>query len=106
MRLKSELAQLGDIRARLESARIELATSAAAFKYRYDVVHPPQLPRAPTKPNVPAVLFAGLFGALLLAGVAPAGAEIIAGRRAAPASMNRRIAMAAATVSAIRSPRR
>ena len=82
MRLKAALSELGDIRGRLESARIELATSQAAFKYRYSVVRPPILPRQPVKPNVPAILIAGFLAALVLAIAAPVGAELAFGRHA------------------------
>src|SRR5206468_1114555 len=36
---------------RIDSARIELDTARAAFKYRYNVIKPPQVPRKPIKPN-------------------------------------------------------
>jgi uncharacterized protein involved in exopolysaccharide biosynthesis len=91
MRLKGELGELADIRARLESARIELATSRAAFKYRYTVVRPAQVPRRPSKPNVPAVLIAGVLGAFLLALAAPIGAELLGRELGEPGRMPREI---------------
>ena len=56
-----------DLLGRLEAARIELDTARAAFKYRYSVVTPPEVPKQATKPNVPMTAIAGLVGGLLLA---------------------------------------
>jgi uncharacterized protein involved in exopolysaccharide biosynthesis len=54
---------------RVESARIELDTARAAFKYRYSVVRPAEVPKTPVKPNIPLTLFSGLLlGALLAFG--------------------------------------
>src|SRR5262249_47416278 len=36
---------------RINSARIELDTARAAFKYRYSIVRPPQLPKRAEKPK-------------------------------------------------------
>ncbi len=80
VRLRMQLSQLGDIRERLESARIELATSQASFKYRYGLVRPPQVPKNPLKPNTPVVLLAGMMGAIALAFAAAVGADILSGR--------------------------
>lgn len=79
-RLRLELAQLANMRERINSARIELATAQAGFKYRYIVTRPPQMPRRPTKPNVPAVLIVGALGALLLAVSAAVCAELLRDR--------------------------
>jgi hypothetical protein len=68
-----------------------LATSRAAFKYRYTVVRPAQVPRRPSKPNVPAVLIAGVLGAFLLALAAPIGAELLGRELGEPGRMPREI---------------
>ena len=52
---------------RLNSARIELDTARAAFKYRYTIVRPPQLPKRPVKPKVPVVVGGGVLAATVLA---------------------------------------
>jgi hypothetical protein len=75
-----QLSQLGEIRERLDSARIELATSQASFKYRYGMVRPPQIPKKPLKPNTLLVMLAGILGAFALAFAAPVGADIMTGR--------------------------
>jgi len=80
VRLRMQLSQLGEIRERLESARIELATSQASFKYRYGMVRPPQIPKKPLKPNTLLVMLAGILGAFALAFAAPVGADIMTGR--------------------------
>ena len=48
LRLRSELNQLESILERTDGARIELAVSQAAFKYRYTVIRPAQVPRDPS----------------------------------------------------------
>jgi hypothetical protein len=61
---------------RVESARIELDTARAAFKYRFSVVDPPLTPRRPTAPNVPFILIAGLLGGICFAFLTCAGLDI------------------------------
>ena len=43
-------------------------------------MRPPQLPRAPISPNVPAILGAGFLASLLLALVYAVGADLLSGR--------------------------
>lgn len=69
-----------DLMDRIDSARIELETARAAFKYRYTVVLAPEVPKAPKKPNVPLVLAIGLLASLLLAFAIPLGADLATGR--------------------------
>jgi hypothetical protein len=65
---------------RIESARIELDTARAAFKYRYSIVRPPTFPRRPEKPKVPLVLAGGLIVALALGTLAAALADLWSGK--------------------------
>jgi uncharacterized protein involved in exopolysaccharide biosynthesis len=59
---------------KIQRARIDLDTAEAAFKYRYTVVAPPEVPRGPLSPQIPLVLiaaavcglFVGLIGAVAL----------------------------------------
>jgi uncharacterized protein involved in exopolysaccharide biosynthesis len=67
LRLRSELNQLESVLERTDGARIELAVSQAAFKYRYTIVRPAQVPREPTSPNRRMMIVAGLFASLVLA---------------------------------------
>lgn len=80
LRLKNQMAELAMVQARGSAARAELASLQAGFKYQYSVVRPPQLPRAPIAPNVPAILGAGLLASLLLALVYAVGADLLSGR--------------------------
>jgi uncharacterized protein involved in exopolysaccharide biosynthesis len=91
LRLRLELGQLGEIRERLESARIELATSQAGFKYRYGVVRPTQMPRRPVKPNVPMIALAGIIAALGLAVFGAVAADLVRGRVLEPWQVERLI---------------
>lgn len=49
---------------RVDAARIELDTARAAFKYRFTVIRPAQVPKKPLKPNVALIMAAGVFAAL------------------------------------------
>jgi hypothetical protein len=70
-RLRFAMNKYDSLLERLDAARIELDTARAAFKYRYSIIRPAELPKGPIKPKVPVVLAMGLFAALLAtAGVA------------------------------------
>jgi len=79
-RLGVALAKYDTLLERIDSAKIELATARAAFKYRYSVVRPPQRPKKPTKPNVPIVLAMGGFAATALAVLAAVLADVRTGK--------------------------
>jgi uncharacterized protein involved in exopolysaccharide biosynthesis len=78
--LRLELNQLESVLDRTEGARIELAVSQAAFKYRYTVIRPAQIPRAPVRPNMQMVFATGVFGSLLLALAAVVGKDVLSDR--------------------------
>lgn len=80
LRLKNQMTELAMVQARGSAARAELASLQAGFKYQYSVVRPPQLPRAPIAPNVPAILGAGFLASLLMALVYAVGADLLGGR--------------------------
>jgi uncharacterized protein involved in exopolysaccharide biosynthesis len=65
LRLRTELTQLQSILERTDSARIELAVSQAAFKYRYTVIKPAQEPREPSSPNLRLLAIGGFLLALV-----------------------------------------
>lgn len=65
---------------RLDAARVELDTAQAAFKYRYIVVTPPQLPRAPAKPYGLLFLGGGIAGGIAFALFVSAALDILSGR--------------------------
>jgi hypothetical protein len=67
------------MRDRIEAARIDLDIARAAFKYRYAVLAPPQVPRGPIKPRSPLVILAAAVAGLFLAAFATTAADIRAG---------------------------
>ncbi|HEY1334548.1 MAG TPA: hypothetical protein VGF31_09855, partial [Myxococcaceae bacterium] len=79
-RLRFAMEKYDTLLDRINSARIELDTARAAFKYRYSVIRPPQLPKRPEKPKVPLVVAAGVLAAMALAVLAAALADLRSGR--------------------------
>ena len=71
--------QYAAMRERIDSARIDLDTARAAFKYRYSVVIPPQVPRGPIKPKAPLVMAGAIIAGLFLALFATTFADLRAG---------------------------
>jgi hypothetical protein len=65
VQLKTASDDYEDLLRRVEGAHIELETTQAAFKYRYRVILPAEVPKKPTTPNVTVVVCAGLFLGLL-----------------------------------------
>lgn len=65
---------------RVTAARIDLDSARAAFKYRYNVIWPPEVPAEPRSPSPPRIFGAGLLLALLLAVAAAALPDLLAGR--------------------------
>lgn len=59
--------QYAAMRERIDAAGVDLDTARAAFKYRYSVVLPPEMPRGPITPKAPLVMIAALISGLLLA---------------------------------------
>lgn len=68
-----------DLMGRIDSAHIELDVQRAAFKYRYIVVRPPELPKKPTKPKVPLIIVGGFLAALVLSLGAAAAKDLASG---------------------------
>ena len=64
--LRFAVQQYAHLRERIDAGRIDLDTARAAFKYRYTVVAPAQLPRGPIKPKVSLVMAASLIAGLML----------------------------------------
>ena len=74
------LAKYASLLDRIEAARMELDASGAAFKYRYSVLRPAEVPRTPRKPNRPLWLGLSVVMGLLLAIVMAVIADLRAGR--------------------------
>jgi len=77
--LRFAVQQHAHLRERIDAGRIDLDTARAAFKYRYSVVFPAQIPRGPIKPKASLVMFASLVAGLLLALFATTAADVRTG---------------------------
>ncbi|HTO99006.1 MAG TPA: hypothetical protein VMK66_18275 [Myxococcales bacterium] len=78
--LQFAMSKYGALLDRIDSARMELDTSRAAFKHRYTVIAPAEKPRFPIKPDRTRILFAALVGGLVMALFATTAADIRSGR--------------------------
>jgi uncharacterized protein involved in exopolysaccharide biosynthesis len=72
--------QYANVLQRLGSARLELDTAQAAFKYRYNVVSPPQFPKFPKRPYFLLRVLGGLLGGVALALFVTTALDLRAGR--------------------------
>lgn len=79
-RLEDLLREHSNLLERMDTARLEMDTALAAFKYRYTVVAPPQLPKGPAKPYALIYLLGGLLGGIGAAIGAAAVADLWGGR--------------------------
>lgn len=66
-RVRFQLASYNSLLDRIDSARLELESARAAFKYRYTVLRPVRIPRAPVRPRPVLVLGASLVAGLVVA---------------------------------------
>lgn len=64
--LKYELGRYSSLVEKIDQVKTELEAQRAAFHYRYGVLRPAAVPRAPSKPNKKFVLAAGVAMGLLL----------------------------------------
>jgi hypothetical protein len=78
--LAGMLRQHGNLLERIASAKVEIDTAEAAFKYRYTVLSPPQMPKGPLKPFGLILVVAGLLGGVVFAFFAAAVADLRSGR--------------------------
>ncbi|HEY3449720.1 MAG TPA: hypothetical protein VGK67_25425 [Myxococcales bacterium] len=78
--LKVAIDKHQDLLGRIDGARIELDTARAAFKYRYSVVRPAQVPKEVERPKPAVVLGGGAFAAVLFALFACVAADLRGGR--------------------------
>ncbi|HEU4643358.1 MAG TPA: hypothetical protein VFS44_12960 [Gemmatimonadaceae bacterium] len=92
-RLKIATTDYEDMLDRLQAARIELETARAAFKYRFDVVNPPEVPKHPSKPQLPVLLIGGLFMGVLLAVFGATAVDVLGGRVLEPWQVSRQLGL-------------
>ncbi len=64
---------------RIDAARAELDITRAAYKHRYTVVTPPELPKKPSKPTARLVAIGSVVGGFLLAMLLSALADLAKG---------------------------
>jgi len=79
-RVRDARFQYQQIAERVNAAQFELDAVRAAFKYRYNVVWPPQIPREPRSPNPIKIFGVGIIAALLLAFLMSALPDLASGR--------------------------
>lgn len=79
-RVRDARSQYQQIVERVNAAQLELDAVRAAFKYRYNVIWPPQVPREPVSPNPVKIFGAGILAALFLAVLAAAAPDLRSGR--------------------------
>ena len=65
---------------RVSAAQTDLDNARAAFKFRYSIVWPAEVPRKPISPNPLKYLAVGTLASLILAVLAAAGPDILSGR--------------------------
>jgi hypothetical protein len=66
-RLRISLDSYEELLGRVEGAQIELDAARAAFKFRYNVIRPAQVPKRAEKPDVPLALIGGVLSGSFLA---------------------------------------
>ncbi len=80
IRLEGITRKSQELRSRLDSASMELATAQAGFKYRYSVIEPPELVSKPIKPNRPRLYLMVLAAAILLGLLTGGIRDLLGGR--------------------------
>ncbi|HVP69296.1 MAG TPA: hypothetical protein VMT17_18750 [Anaeromyxobacteraceae bacterium] len=91
--LKVGIRKYYDLADRIEAARIELETARAAFKYRYSIVRPAQVPKKPEKPNKPLTVIGGLLAGLVLAFIVPSLLDLYRRTVAEPWQIGRQLGL-------------
>jgi len=79
-RVREARAQFTAMLDKLNAAQLELETSRAAFKHRYKVTWPAEVPTTPVSPKPSKVFGLGLFAALVFALSCAAAPDLLAGR--------------------------
>jgi uncharacterized protein involved in exopolysaccharide biosynthesis len=78
-KLTSAIREYEDAMGRIDSARVELEITRAAYKYKYTVVTPAELPKSPKKATARTVAIGSVVGAVLLALLLAAGLDLARG---------------------------
>lgn len=88
-RVREARTELQQALERVNSAQLELDAARAAFKYRYHVVWPPQLPEEPVGPRGKKLLAVGFVAALGLAVLASVLLDVLRGKVVEPWQLER-----------------
>ena len=75
-RLKHSITSFQELEQQIQRAHIALDTAEAAFKYRYTMVTPPEIPKTPLSPNSLVVLLGAALGGALLGLLAAVALEL------------------------------
>ena len=79
-KLETAIHRYQDVMARIDSANIELEITRTAFKYRYSVITPAEVPRSPKKPIATLVGIGSFIAGIFLALAATAALDFFGGR--------------------------
>lgn len=79
-RLTNATLKVDELQSRLRAARIELDVAEAAFKYKYTILTPPEVPRDPKKPAPWLIAVVGFVAAFLFYFIVPAALDLFSGR--------------------------
>jgi uncharacterized protein involved in exopolysaccharide biosynthesis len=85
--------QYSSVLLRLASARLELETAQAAFKYKYSVFSPPMFPKYPKRPYFLLRLLGGLLGGTALALFVTTAVDLRSGRIVEAWQIGRRLGL-------------
>jgi hypothetical protein len=75
-KIQDAITRYSDLRASLRSAQVELDVAQAAFKYKYSVITPAEVPEKPKVPSPGLIAVLGLLAALLMAFATPAVVDL------------------------------
>jgi hypothetical protein len=78
-RLASAIRSYEDAMGKIDEARVELDIRRAAYKHRYTVITPAEVPKKPKKATAQLIGVGSVVGALLLAFLLAAGLDLLGG---------------------------
>ena len=70
--VRHAIARYNGLLDRIDAARLQEDSAQAAFKYRYSVIKPPQMPRGPIKPKPGVIIIASIVAGFVLGVIAVA----------------------------------
>jgi uncharacterized protein involved in exopolysaccharide biosynthesis len=79
-RVREARARYDDMMTRVSTAQVELEAARAAFKYRYNVIWPPEVPSDPVSPDPRRIFGFGALVSLLLGIAAALAPDVLRGR--------------------------